>query len=519
MRTGALLARTPVARTSVVLASIALVSGAVASCTPASESALEALPDTTLSTSTSTSAPTTTTEPPRVCLPSPPGAGRLGLSDEATIASIELSQAVFVDCADHVVVTSADPIALATAAMRAGELGAPLLVATSEDLTQITGEIDRLRPLEVVVVGEVALPRLPETQLTLVDPDPAAAVPTTSGALLWLVDSRRPEVGAMAAAAASAIGAQTVAVHPGDVRAVDDDVRALIRERQGATLVGRFPDRSEWQIEVVMAGLEVPGGGQVMFPPGRRLIALYGSPYAASLGVLGEQSVEEAIERARQLAAEYDNGDGVVSVPSFNLITTIASAEAGEDDDYSAELSVDDIRPWVEAAGEAGVYVILDLQPGRTDFLTQAKRYEEFLRLPHVGLALDPEWRLEPDQVHLRQIGSVTAAEVNTVAEWLAGIVRDENLPQKLLVIHQFKLSMITERNTLITPAELAVLIQMDGQGPLGSKFGTYAAITDGALDSGLYWGWKNFYDEDDPTATPEQTLSAEPQPVFVSYQ
>jgi hypothetical protein len=235
--------------------------------------------------------------------------------------------------------------------------------------------------------------------------------------------------------------------------------------------------------------------------------------------VLGEQSVEETIERARQIAAEYETEDGVVSVPAFNLIATVASAGAGEDNDYSAELAVDDIRPWVEAAGEAGVYVVLDLQPGRTDFLTQAKRYEEFLRLPHVGLALDPEWRLEPDQVHLRQIGSVSAAEVNTVAEWLASIVREEKLPQKLFVIHQFKLSMITERETLITPSELAVLIQMDGQGPLGSKYGTYAAITDGALDSGLYWGWKNFYDEDDPTATPEQTLAVDPQPVFVSYQ
>jgi hypothetical protein len=440
------------------------------------------------------------------------------LSREATPASIELSQAVFVDCADHVVVTTLEPAALATAAMTAVELDAPLLVVESTDLGPITLEIERLRPLEVLVVGDIDLPRPPETSLSRVAPDPNAAVPVTTGALLWLVDSRRPDVAATAAAAASAIGAQTVAVHPADVRAVDDDIRALIRERQSATLVGRFPERSDWQLDVVRAGVELPGGGQVMFP-GRRLIALYGSPYASSLGVLGEQEVEASIDRARQLAAEYETDDGVASVPTFNLIATVASAGAGEDDDYSAELSVDDIRPWVEAAGEAGVYVVLDLQPGRTDFLTQAKRYEEFLRLPHVGLALDPEWRLEPDQVHLRQIGSVSAAEINTVSEWLAGIVRDENLPQKLLMIHQFKLSMITERDTLVTPPELAVLIQMDGQGPLGSKYGTYAAITDGALDSGLYWGWKNFYDEDDPTATPAQTLAVDPQPVFVSYQ
>ena len=102
--------------------------------------------------------------------------------------------------------------------------------------------------------------------------------------------------------------------------------------------------------------------------------------------------------------------------------------------------------------------MVLDLQPGRTDFLTQAKRYEEVLKLPYVGLALDPEWRLKPDQVHLRQIGSVSAAEVNTVSQWLAGLVRRESLPQKLFLVHQFDFSMITERETLETPSELAVV-------------------------------------------------------------
>jgi hypothetical protein len=32
-------------------------------------------------------------------------------------------------------------------------------------------------------------------------------------------------------------------------------------------------------------------------------------------------------------------------------------------------------------------------------------------------------------------------------------------------------------------------------------------------------WGWKNFYDEDTPTATPEETLAVETEPVFISYQ
>ena len=55
--------------------------------------------------------------------------------------------------------------------------------------------------------------------------------------------------------------------------------------------------------------------------------------------------------------------------------------------------------------------------------------------------------------------------------EWLAAIVREEALPQKLLIIHQFRFSMITNRPLIETPPELAVLIQMDGQGSLEAKY------------------------------------------------
>ncbi|MCE2532222.1 MAG: hypothetical protein J4F44_07145, partial [Acidimicrobiia bacterium] len=180
--------------------------------------------------------------------------------------------------------------------------------------------------------------------------------------------------------------------------------------------------------------------------------------------MLGEQGPSEGVARLGSIVAG-DDADGFRVLPTFEIIVTVASAEPGPDGDYSRETALDVIRPWVEIAAANEVYVVLDLQPGRTDFLTQAKMYEEFLRLPHVGLALDPEWRLKPNQVHMVQIGTVDAAEINQVSEWLAGLVREEALPQKLLIVHQFHLSMITNRHRIETPPELAVLIHMDGHG------------------------------------------------------
>jgi hypothetical protein len=43
-------------------------------------------------------------------------------------------------------------------------------------------------------------------------------------------------------------------------------------------------------------------------------------------------------------------------------------------------------------------------------------RYEELLTQPHVGLALDPEWRMAERERRLHDIGQVTAGEVNAVS-------------------------------------------------------------------------------------------------------
>jgi hypothetical protein len=252
--------------------------------------------------------------------------------------------------------------------------------------------------------------------------------------------------------------------------------------------------------------------------PGRRVVAYYGSPLTASLGVLGEQGPAATAERMKTDLIGYD-ADGSTVLPAFEIITTVASSAPGQDGDYSDELSMETLRPWLDFARDHGVYVLLDLQPGRSDFLSQAKRYEEALRLPYVGLALDPEWRLGPDQLPLDQIGSVDASEVNLVADWLAGIVRDDVLPQKLFVVHQFKLSMITDRDQLVVPDELAYVIQMDGQGPQATKRATWDAVTAGTSAAGYEWGWKNFFDEDEPTATAAQVLALRPNPVYVSFQ
>jgi hypothetical protein len=279
-------------------------------------------------------------------------------------------------------------------------------------------------------------------------------------------------------------------------------------------------DGLDWKLDTATTGAQLPGGGQLLFPQ-HFLVALYGHPGSGALGVLGEQDAEASVERARQHAAPYESlvPDATV-VPAFEIIATVASEFAGPDGNYSTETAVEELRPWVEAAGDAGLYVVLDLQPGRTDFVTQAEQYRSLLELPYVGLALDPEWRLGPGQVHLSQIGSVSIDEVNQVVTWLADLTRENALPQKLLVLHQFQVRMIPERERLDTSRdELAVMVHADGQGSQGDKQATWQALRQTDPDA-VWWGWKNFYDEDAPMLSPEETIAqVNPRPQLISYQ
>lgn len=354
--------------------------------------------------------------------------------------------------------------------------------------------------------------------------DPADLPATTAaeplGDVVVLTDGA--DWSSTAVASATAAGARVLELPDGDPRTQPDVIAQLAEHPPTHVLAlgDAFGDVETVDTRVATAatGVQLPGGGQVVFPH-RRVVALYGHPGTSALGVMGEQPLDEAVDRAHRTAAEYAELSDVPVVPAFEIITTVASSEPGRDGDWSSESTVEELRPWVDAAREAGMLVVLDLQPGTTDFLTQAKRYEELLVEPHVGLALDPEWRLQPGQRHLRQIGSVSVEEVNSVITWLADLTREHALPQKVLVLHQFRLSMIRDRELLDTSRdELAITIHADGNGTPEQKFATWDALRTGAPDN-VHWAWKNFYDEDRPTFTPAQTMDVEPAPVFVSYQ
>ena len=482
---------------------------------------------------------------------------RVVLNPESLAASIEASQAGFAS-AQVAIVTAEDSWA---AASYAAALGVPALTLGGGEPTEpVLGELDRLGVQVVLTDGVVDSATWGErTQLPLGPGAKAAAdalgirltyvgdltggesveeALTTLGTVIYDEDpgaasdlpldveaaTRAPGSvvltdGVNLAAVGTSVAAGGKALlSEGDPRGTAKTVQALGKAKGVvASFAAANPDL-DWQIAAASTGTQLPGGGQLIFG-GKRYVALYGSPHTTTLGVLGEQSVEETVARAEETAAPYRALTDDQVIGALEVIVTVASDGPGDDGNYSNEWDPEGFKPLIEAAQAAGQYVVLDFQPGRADFLSQVQAYEELLTYPNVGVALDPEWRLAPDELPLTRIGHVDMAEVNAVATYLADFVRENALPQKLLILHQFQVQMLRNIDQLDqSRAELAYLIHVDGQGAQEAKAATWTTLLDNAPNV-THWGWKNFYDEDAPMLTPEQTYQVEPRPDFVSYQ
>ncbi len=456
-------------------------------------------------TTTTSAAAETTTAPP--CEPVLPAAEPIELSGGLVDQSVALAR-MWGGCSTSVVV--ARPATIAYAAAFAADMQAPLLVWDPVRADELVETIRALGVSDIVATSPTIQPDsgLPVTHVELesVSDFPASSV--------WFVSDTGTDPVLMTYLA-RLNGADAIVGTP--LEALDDTQRELLAAADDLVWSPDPTPTQRWQLDLIADGVATVNGTPDLLA-GTRFIAFYGNPTTGALGVLGEQGPQATLERMAPIVEEYA-ADGALTVPTFEIIATVADAPPGDDGDYSAEMGPELIRPWVDLATEVGGYVVLDLQPGRSDFLSQAQRYEEFLRLPNVGLALDPEWRLGPNERHLRQIGSVESAEVNLVSDWLAQIIREESLPQKLFIVHQFRFDMIEGREQIELRPELATVIQMDGQGPLPTKYETYGALTGPADADRFAWGWKNFYDEDSPMATPAQVLALDPLPVFVSFQ
>ena len=278
-------------------------------------------------------------------------------------------------------------------------------------------------------------------------------------------------------------------------------------------------------------GAREPGAGAMAssFPvlptallPRQRIVAFYGNPASKRMGILGEIPPEEMLERLDEEVAKWRAADPATPVkPALHMIAVMAAGDPGADSLYRLrmpEWRIEQVMDWAE---RRDALLFLDIQPGRSSVAAELPRLEKWLRQPDVHLALDPEWDMPPDALPGKEIGSMSAEDINTAIEFLAGIVEEYDLPPKVLVVHRFTENMIQNAEDIRLDPRVQVVINMDGWGPPSQKIYAYRDIV--APEADQFTGFKLFFRNDrrggSRLLTPEEILELDPTPIYIQYQ
>lgn len=260
--------------------------------------------------------------------------------------------------------------------------------------------------------------------------------------------------------------------------------------------------------------------------PDNRLLLYYGFPGEDLMGILGEYTPEEIVPIINRQREEYEavTTDGRPWLTGFELIGSVAQRDPQPDNTYVADTGGSWLDQYTIFAHENNMQLMIDVQMGRKKPHEDYEGLERWLRYPHVHLAIDPEFHLEneEDGVPGIDLGRIHANDVTRAQNWLVALADKYGLPRKILMVHQFHLYMITEKE-LIQPVDgVDLVLNMDGWGTPQMKRDTYnVVITQHPIQ---YNGVKVFYRQDlvlegSTLMSAADVMSLDPVPDLVNYQ
>jgi hypothetical protein len=249
--------------------------------------------------------------------------------------------------------------------------------------------------------------------------------------------------------------------------------------------------------------------------PKRRLVALYGAPQL-SKSIIGRKGPNGAKKKLNKEVDKYEaKGDDPV-IGGFDLIATIATSDPGRSGLFRDRQRDSVLQTYLDTVRQVNGRLLLDIQPGRSTFLKEAKAFREWLSKPDVDLALDPEWNVGKKGRPGSSEGKVSAKNLNKVSDFLAGLVRENDLPQKVMVVHQFRKGSVRHRADVEQHGDdVAVTLNFDGIGGRSAKEAGYVNLS----APRLFNGFSLFYRLDKGLMSVGQVLRLDPSPDYVMYQ
>jgi hypothetical protein len=286
----------------------------------------------------------------------------------------------------------------------------------------------------------------------------------------------------------------------------------------------------------------VPLPGAIL--PAKRIVAFYGNPLSKKMGVLGEvltrrpdtkdstgkrvyggYDTDSLFKRLDAKVREWEEADPRTPVqPAFHLIAAVAQGDPGRDGNYRLRMDstlIEEVYGW---AVKKNALLFLDVQIGGSTVQAEVRRLMPWLNRPNVHLGLDPEFSMHYSREGLapgRKIGIMDAKEINWAIDTLARIVKEKNLPPKVLVVHRFTRQMVSNSDSIRLSPAVQVVMNMDGWGQPWLKFDSYSSYE--VLHPVQFTGFKIFFHNDerkgDDILMAKEVLHLLPRPMYIQYQ
>lgn len=272
---------------------------------------------------------------------------------------------------------------------------------------------------------------------------------------------------------------------------------------------GRWPVKNEYPL---------PGA---IFPF-KRIVAFYGNLYSKQMGILGELPQAEMLKKLQQEVDAWQKADTMIEVqPALHYIAVTAQQSPGKGGKYRLRMPFHQIDSVLKMAEKINAIVFIDIQVGLSTLQQEVPELEQYLKMPNVHLGIDPEFSMKGGQAPGKVVGSFDAADINYTTEYLAKLVKENNITPKLLVIHRFTKGMVTNYQQIKIRPEIQIVMDMDGWGHPPLKYSTYKQFI--YKEPVEFAGFKLFYKNDIKNngrlLTPQEILTLKPQPVYIQYQ
>jgi hypothetical protein len=292
--------------------------------------------------------------------------------------------------------------------------------------------------------------------------------------------------------------------------------KGMILVKPGTATTSVSAPKNLWPV-----GTVYPNVGALL--PFNRIIAYYGNFYSKGMGVLGEYPEDVMLAKLQAEVKNWEAADPATPViPAIHYIVETAQESAGKDGKYRLRMPDSQIDIALALAEKINGLVFIDFQVGLSTLPAELPLYEEYLKKPNVHLGIDPEFFMKTGAKPGTVIGTMDATDVNYAANYLATLVKANNLPPKIFVIHRFTEGMLTNYQNIKPIPEVQFVIDMDGWGFGAKKINTYKQVV--YSEPIQFTGFKLFYKNDlkPPSTrllTPAEVIGLTPSPVYIQYQ